>query len=245
MTTLRSSQACAILTALGLSVGFMSGVAEAAPPREHSCPSPFFPNSDLNERYGVNERIIGPPGCRQAFAGEQWVRAVPPWITAEDDRTAGYPSEYVPDLPNPIDDFNAKFKGARYVIDAGTAQEKTVTAGPEILRKGFEVPEDLPGFGGLPFSSPVSPVFHPLSVGNHTINVFVTMSARHCNGLTPVPRAALGLGPAPAPDGTPGAACLPAGDSRYPVVDNGQGNPAVGLAFTVSSQPPPTPQAGR
>ena len=38
-----------------------------------------------------------------------------------------------PELPNPIDDFYAKFVGARYVNDRGTAQEKTVTAGVEAL----------------------------------------------------------------------------------------------------------------
>ena len=77
MTTavLRSAQAGAILTALGLSVGLMTGVAGADPPpgipRDHSCLSPIFADSpenpnwrDLNLRYGVNERIIGPPGPR-------------------------------------------------------------------------------------------------------------------------------------------------------------------------------------
>ena len=68
MTTavLRSAQAGAILTALGLSAGLMTGVAEAEPPRDaHSALSPIFPgaglNPDLNQRYGVSERIIGPP----------------------------------------------------------------------------------------------------------------------------------------------------------------------------------------
>jgi hypothetical protein len=258
IVALRSAQAGAILTALGLSAGLMTGVAQAEPPpgipREHSCPSPFFPNSDLNVRYGVSERIVGPPGCRVAFAGEKWVRAVPPWITAPNAADAGYPAGYDPCANggkpgetcslNPIDDFNLKFQGARYVIDAGTQQERTINAGKEILRTGFAVPQGFvepPGYpaniDGFPFSSPVSPVFRPLSVGNHTINVFVTMSAQHCNGIKPAPTPALGLGPA-------GAACLPAGESRYPATDLNGGTPDVGLAFTVASQPPPSPSGG-
>ena len=184
----RSAQAGAILTALGLSAGLMTGVAEAAPPREHSCLSPIFSTSlenpnwrDLNLRYGVSERIIGPPapatddiadppegpgkpGCRTALAGEQWVRAVPPWITA---------------TPTERDAFITNFKGARYVIDRGTRQEQTITVspmpagmagtGPGKLRSGT-VPNDvnLPNgqpdpARGLPWVAPVSPVFHPLS----------------------------------------------------------------------------------
>ena len=148
-------------------------IATAAPPTEHKCLSNLFPNSDLNERYGVTERIVGPPGCREALAGEQWVRAVPPWAAATE-----------PD----IQDFNNKFLGARWVTDGGTDHASTVTAGKEALRTGFHAPN------GLPFSAPVSPAIHPLSVGNHTNIVYVTLSAPHCNGL---------------------GICLPAGESQY------------------------------
>jgi hypothetical protein len=109
MTTavLRCAQAGAILTAVGLSAGLMTGVAEAKPkPGEHFCTSPIFFGGDeawrdLNQRYGVRDRIIGPPppafdetdegadtdatkrdGCLEAFVGEHWVRAVAPWLTA-------------------------------------------------------------------------------------------------------------------------------------------------------------------
>ena len=55
----------------------------------------------------------------EAFAGEKWVRAVPPWVTADAGKSL-----------NSQD----RFQSARYVIDEGTAQAKTVTAGQEILR---------------------------------------------------------------------------------------------------------------
>jgi hypothetical protein len=236
---LRSAQAGAILTALGLSAGLMTGVAEAAPPRDHSCLSPIFSTSlenpnwrDLNLRYGVSERIIGPPapatddiadppggpGCRTASVGEQWVRAVPPWITATEDLQK---------------EFINNFNGARYVIDAGTAQEQTVTVspmpagmagtGPGKLQSG-KVPGDvnLPNgqpdpARGLPWVAPVSPVFHPLSPGTHTSTLFVDMKEKVCTGRGPAP----GLS----------TDCLPAGPSEYPIADNGP--------FTVLTGPPP------
>jgi hypothetical protein len=224
---LRSAQAGAILTALGLTAGLMSGVTEAAPPREHSCLSSSFQEStenpnwrDVNKRYSITERIIGPPapstddipdppggpGCRTALAGEQWVRIVPPWITA----TATEQQAFI-----------ANFKGARYAIDAGTPTEQTVTAGPGILRSG-NVPSDVAP-AGLPWVAPVSPVFHPLSPGAHTSTLFVNMNQKVCSGL---PNPALGLS----------ATCLEAGEHEYPVADNGP--------FTVLTGPPPATASG-
>ena len=69
----RSARLYTVLTVLGPSFAAFTGVAAAGPPREHKRLSNVFPNSDLNTRYGVSERIIGPPatpstpGCRVAF----------------------------------------------------------------------------------------------------------------------------------------------------------------------------------
>ncbi|GAA1364558.1 hypothetical protein [Catellatospora chokoriensis] len=226
MTTavLRSARAGAILTTLGLSLGLMTGIAEAGPPRDRQCTSPIFLGGseqwrDLNQRYDVRERIIGPPapatddipdppggpGCRTALPGEKWVRAVPPWITASATEQAA---------------FLANFKSARYVIDAGTAHERSIIAGPEILQSGT-IPGDVlpPETRGLPFVVPVSPVFRPLRPGTHTSTLFVTMNERVCTGRGPAP----GLS----------ADCLEAGESAYPIIDNGP--------FTVLTGPPPPP----
>lgn len=163
----RSARIAAIIATLGASLAI--GSATAAPPIDQTCPSNLFPGSDLNARYGVDERIVGPPGCRLALAGEHWVRAVPPWTGA--DAAA-------------IDTFRQNFVSARWVTDAGSTGEFTQTAGPEALR--WQSPEGTPFVtpGGLPFISPVSPAARPLSVGTHTSIVFVTMSAETCNGLT-------------------------------------------------------------
>jgi hypothetical protein len=159
---------------------------------KRSCLTPD--GTDLNQLFGVKERIIGPPACREAFAGERWVQAAPSWVTAASASEAVYPEGYTPAKPNPIDDFNSKFVRARYVHDIGTPQEKTFTFGPrEVLRTGFVGPD------GLPFTGFVSPVFKPLGVGQHTSTVFFTLSAEHCDGL-----------------GTNRAEnCLPAGEFLY------------------------------
>ncbi|MGV9866131.1 hypothetical protein [Rhodococcus koreensis] len=168
-------------------MSIITGPAAAAPPTERICLSNLFdPPDSLNARYGVDERIIGPPGCLDALAGEHWARAVPPWVTATDAGIAA---------------FRQNFVSARWVIDAGTPQEFTVTAGPESLQSGppedpFTVPSGP--FAGKPFITPVSPAIRPLSVGTHTNIVFVTMSAETCNGL-----------------GGLAEICLPAGESQY------------------------------
>jgi hypothetical protein len=263
MTTavLRCAQAGAILTALGLSAGLMTGVAEAEPSRGgHFCISPIFTASDttstqdlktaqafidLNQRYNLKERIIGPPspafdetdigadtdplkrdGCLEAFTDEHWIRAVPPWITAPGDTNGDK-------IPDRIKEFTDRFVSAEYVIDGNKKIE--VTDPKKLLFQGT-VP-NIEGLApqwtrGLPFIVPVSPVFDPLPAGTHTIILNVTMSAGDpvCSGL-------------PVPGGTPTApglnqACLPAGPSPWPITVP---QPAT---FTVSMPPAPTPSPG-
>ena len=90
----------------GLSAGLMTGVAEAVPVRApHSCTSPIFQSDppdaaknwvDLNLRYNVSERIIGPPGFNAAAPGA-WdetdvgadTMASEPPVTAVSRRSSG------------------------------------------------------------------------------------------------------------------------------------------------------------
>ncbi|MDT2007599.1 hypothetical protein FXW78_29965 [Rhodococcus opacus] len=178
---LRRSRQIVVLTAM-LGMSIVTGPAAAAPPPDPACLSNLFPPPDnsLNLRYGVDERIIGPPGCLEALAGERWVRAVPPWVATD----AG------------IAAFSQNFVSARWVIDAGTPQEFTVTAGPDSLRGPFDVPSGP--FVGKKFVAPVSSPMRPLSMGEHTNIVYVTMSAETCNGLGGVDEI-----------------CLPARESQY------------------------------
>ena len=152
------------------------GVAQAAPPANHNCLG--FDGGNVNELLGITERIIGPPACREALAGERWVRLPPPWITAASGEGAVYPPDYTPARFNPIDDFNQKFVGARFVQDIGTVRARTFTFGREVLRTGFEL-------DGLPTSYFPSRPLQPLNVGWHTATVFITLSAMHCDGSAP------------------------------------------------------------
>ena len=258
---LRSAQAGAILTAVGLSVGLMTGVAEAAPPSEHNCPSPFF-SDGLNARYNVNERIIGPPQCRYAFAGEKWVRGIPPWLTAKDVASAVYPPDdpstpendpYTPANPDPIKDFELKFDGVRYVTDEGTPQAKTVElvgqdAKNLLFKSTVRADTPNPAWANSPLIVPVSPVFQPLSVTNdckandthtgvvdasqcHTNTVYVHMSAKHCNGRPPGTVN-------DTPGLNPGVRCLEKDWSKYPISDPGP------FTFQPPSRPIPPPPLG-
>ncbi len=82
------------------------------------------------------------------------------------------PSDYVLVRLTPIEDFNAKFVGVRYVVDAGTRQERSYSfTAAQVLRTGFTVPgTDYP-------MSAILGVLHPLPPGAHTVDVFWTLSA--------------------------------------------------------------------
>ncbi|MCY0934843.1 hypothetical protein [Streptomyces sp. H34-S4] len=126
----------------------------------------------------MKERIIGPPGCRETYAKERWVRTAPAWITAPSAADAVYPEGYTPSRPDPIDDFNSKFVSATYVHDIGTPAEKTFTfKKKQVLRTGFV------GDDGLPYSVAVSPPFKALDLGPHTNTVYFTLKAQHCDGF--------------------------------------------------------------
>ncbi|CCK26581.1 putative secreted protein [Streptomyces davaonensis JCM 4913] len=166
----------AALVSVALAAATLAGAttAQAVPPPEHDC---TFEGLPLNEILDIRERIIGPPPCREALAGERWVRVGPSWETATGPGDAVYPDGYVPDEEAPSEDFAAKFRGARYVVDRGTRQERTYVFGREVLRTGFVGPN------GRPFSLPASPAFAPLSVGEHTVITFLRLSEEHCDGL--------------------------------------------------------------
>lgn len=168
----------------------LTGVAHAAPPAVPDCITPSGEN--VNQLYGIKQRVVGPPACREVLVGQRWVIATHSWSTAAGPAGAVYPAGYVPELPAPIDDFNAKFTSATFVIDGGTDRERVVTVGPEALRT-------LVDANGLPFSGFPSPPLRPLRAGTHTFAVSIVLSAEHCDGLGAVVA----------------VNCLPAGESEW------------------------------
>jgi hypothetical protein len=129
--------------------------------------------------------------CTKVPAGERWVPAAA-WITNHTHEVI--PAGYVPSRPTPIEDFNAKFVRAKYVVDAGTERQRSYRfSRREVLRTGLIYPPL-----GLPMSAWL-PVLKPLPVGSHTVDIYVVMSAEHWDGF----------------DVDPAADMIPAGKSHW------------------------------
>ncbi|MEU8616433.1 hypothetical protein [Streptomyces sp. NPDC048623] len=191
-TRLRLAAASVAFAAFALVMALPgSAGAQARPPAEHVC---FFEGQDLNVFLGVTQRLIGPPPCREAFVGEQWVRTFPSWGTAASAEEAVYPAGYTPQRPAPMDDFLAKFLGVRVVNDIDTVRERSFTFGPETVRR-----TEIDSESGLPFTYFATAPLRPLSAGEHTSTVFMRLSAEHCDGLGTVE----------------GENCLPGGEFQY------------------------------
>ncbi|MGW0628457.1 hypothetical protein [Streptomyces sp. NPDC002758] len=193
------SAVLALVTALagGATAQAQQAVEPAGVPTTAQAPTVgqpcVFEGVNLNEFLGVTQRLIGPPPCRSAFVGEQWVRTFPSRGTAPSAQGTVYPPGYMPAHPAPMDDFTSKFLGVRVVNDIGTRQERSFTfTQSQVLRR-------IDPVSGILFASFATPPLHPLSAGAHTTTVFMRLSAEHCDGL-----------------GTDRALnCLPGGESLY------------------------------
>jgi hypothetical protein len=144
----------------------------AAKPAERHC---FHPGgADMNEVSDTSHRIIT-PFCTVALVGERWIPAAS-WATNTTYEVI--PEGYTPSRATPIDDFNAKFVGARYVIDVGTKFERTYFfSASEVLQTGLTVPgTDFP-------MSAIMAVLPPLPAGPHTVDILLTISADHWDGF--------------------------------------------------------------
>lgn len=168
----------ALLIALLLVWGDQSGAAAAR--RERHC---FHPSgADMNEVHDTNHRIIT-DFCAVALPGERWI-PVATWATNTTHEVI--PEGYTPSRETPIEDFNAKLVGARYVIDAGTRHERTYSfSASQILQTGLTVPGS-----DFPMSAFIA-VLHPLRPGAHTVDIFLTISADHWDGFGVDPSANL------------------------------------------------------
>jgi hypothetical protein len=155
---------------------------------------------DINERLGMSETIVL-PFCPQLRAGEHWTTSTR-WFM--DYGFTQVPAGFVPAGPTPVDDFRAKFVAVRYVVDAGTRQERSyVFPNSDRLWMGII---DIPPFGELPtVDTATLGVLHPLRTGPHTIDRYWRFSAQHCDGFGTSPVA--------------GENCFPAGETFYSRVE--------------------------
>jgi hypothetical protein len=128
---------------------------------------------DLNETYETDDAFVT-AFCGDGHVGDWW-RPLLRWVGAPTHDVI--PEDYEPVGETPQLDFLAKLASARYVVDAGTAREQTLT---------FEADELVIVTGTLPDGSEFvafTPRLHPLTPGDHTIDRYATMSAETWDGL--------------------------------------------------------------
>lgn len=169
-----------LLTAVTVVGAFTFGASSAvANIKGEHC---FAPDgNDLNEFYGVSERIVL-PFCAQLRTGEHWTTSAR-WFMATSFEQV--PAGFVPaaGTTTPLDDFRAKFVAVRYVIDAGTRQAHTYVF-PNSDKLWTGVVSFGPPFGDLPAVNTLTlGTLHPLSKGPHTVDRYLQFSALHCDGL--------------------------------------------------------------
>jgi hypothetical protein len=149
---------------------------------------------DLNQVFRTNDAFIA-PFCTTAHTGDKW-RAVLRVVAAGQDFV--FPDGYEPSRLPLDEDFLAKFASARYVIDAGTRQQRVYV---------FSAREHVFQAGGLPDGSRfvrwVTRSLDPLAPGHHAVDEYVTMTAAFWDGFDVVPEVNL----------------LPAGESLAGSVD--------------------------
>jgi hypothetical protein len=162
---------CFVLVSMASVVGIAPAV-NAQPEAPHCIDANGF---DVNEFYGVSNQIVT-SFCPVANAGQQWV-TTSRWFVKEEFKWI--PEGFVPAGDTPLEDFMAKFLGEKYVIDAGTEFEEIVF-----------LPNDGNIFSG-PFGDQKFPIWispitlgsvHPLSIGVHTVSLYWSFSALHCDG---------------------------------------------------------------
>ena len=92
-------------------------------PAQASAEHCIHPNgTDLNVLYGISAQLVN-PFCKQVDSGEYWVATgASPWLV--NTSFEAIPEGFVPAGSTPLEDFHAKFVGVKYVIDAGTRQER-------------------------------------------------------------------------------------------------------------------------
>lgn len=179
---MNKSKALARSVALGVAVAASLVLAAAPasgalPTRDNNCIHPS--GVSFNELFDVPEQFVNPV-CTGLTAGEHW-RPTVGWFAAETD-DAVYPPGYVPLYANPIDDALAKLM-IKMVIDGGTNHEKTYLFTPDEAVAFVRIHQLNPAFPDMPGFFLI-PRMGPLSVGHHTHEMILVLSAQHCDGTT-------------------------------------------------------------
>lgn len=167
---------------LAVSIAILAAPSVEAAPKRNRCVTPD--GIDLNAEIGTKDAILT-PFCTTANTGD-WLRPTVRWTGASTHEVI--PAGYVPSRPTPREDFLAKFSGARYVLDVGTARERThrVSAEDLIIAVG-DLPEDRQFLG-------IQARLRPVAKGRHTFDVYFTLAADNWDGMGTDPNVNLAPG---------------------------------------------------
>jgi hypothetical protein len=168
------------------------GTALAAPESNH-CFTPA--GTDANEILGVAQQLLvfeapAESGCASVSAGESWTPLAGAMFWIANTSFEVVPAGYEPFGATPMEDFQSKAETITYVIDAGTARERTHRFRVRDIVKVDTVDEffafDPASAEPWPKPYPIAQFLAklpPLAPGQHTYTAVLQMSARTCDGL--------------------------------------------------------------
>ncbi len=180
--TLRRRVVGICVVAATLALAPLTGGTSLAAPEDNHCITPA--GTDANEVLGVAEQlVVDDEGCGPVSTGEFWIPLWGVWVVTNTSFEI-VPPGYEPSAATPMEDFLSKAEMITYVIDAGTAREKTYRYRVQDIVKVDTVGEFTPYWFPEPY--PIAQFLAklpPLPPGQHTYSSVLQMSARSCDGL--------------------------------------------------------------
>jgi hypothetical protein len=161
-----------VLVALGALLALAPGSAVGAQKRDNHCITPL--GDDLNEVFGIADAFVA-PFCPAVGTDDRWTPVSFIQFAGSD---FVFPPGYTPIRHRLVRDFLAKFVAAKYVVDAGTARERTYNF---LARKHLIRRRQLPDGTHLLRFAP--PSLHHLPEGKHSVDRYVWLSAEFWDGL--------------------------------------------------------------
>ena len=141
--------------------------------------------TDANEVLGVAEQlVVGDDGCGPVSTGEFWIPIGGVWVITNTSFEI-VPPGYEPSAATPMEDFLSKAETITYVIDAGSARERTYRYRVADVVKVDTIDEFFHA-SWVPEPYPIAQFLAklpPLPPGQHTVTAVLQMSARSCDGL--------------------------------------------------------------
>jgi hypothetical protein len=161
------------------------GFHPAANSKGNHCISPD--GVDGNELLDVSEQLLvqgAPPeaGCGPVHTGEFYIPLIPAcWIANSSWEVM--PADYTPAAATPVEDFVSKVRSVTYVVDAGTRHARSYRFRAHDILTVVRERDLLPISGTDALWVCFLAKLPPLPPGDHTVDAFVKLSARTCDGF--------------------------------------------------------------